>query len=129
MVAKPGDGGGDKVRGNDDFAWTFTAIPDRVPTIALAKEPETQGRGTLLLVYKMEDDYGVVEAKAKFALKDAAPTAPAGEVVVTLRPLSSRARYANSSGNPSWLSTFEIIDRYLPERASNSCKERFAVVE
>src|SRR5262249_11157548 len=57
-----------KVRGNDDLAWNFIAIPDRPPTIALAKEPEAQGRGTLLLVYKMEDDYGVVEAQATFAL-------------------------------------------------------------
>ena len=28
--------------GGDDVAWTFNAIPDRPPTIALAKEPEAQ---------------------------------------------------------------------------------------
>jgi len=62
------------VRGSDGFAWNFTAIPDRPPTIALAKEPEAQGRGSLLLVYKMEDDYGVVDAQATFELK--APATP-----------------------------------------------------
>ena len=50
--------------------WTFTAIPDRAPTIALTKEPERQARGSLLLDYKLEDDYGVVDAQATFALKD-----------------------------------------------------------
>ncbi len=58
-----------KVRGNDQLAWNFTAIPDRPPTISFAKEPEAQGRGTLLLVYKMEDDYGVVDAQAMLELK------------------------------------------------------------
>ena len=56
--------------------WTFSAIPDRAPTIALAKEPEPQARGSLLLTYKIEDDYGVVEAQATFARKPKpAPTA------------------------------------------------------
>jgi uncharacterized protein (TIGR02302 family) len=58
-----------KVRGNEQFAWSFTAIPDNAPTIALAKEPEPQGRGSLLLAYKMEDDYGVIDAQATFTLK------------------------------------------------------------
>jgi uncharacterized protein (TIGR02302 family) len=57
------------VRGSDQLAWNFTAIPDKPPVISLAKEPEAQNRGTLLLVYKMEDDYGVVDAQATFALK------------------------------------------------------------
>jgi uncharacterized protein (TIGR02302 family) len=48
--------------------WTFRTVPDRAPTIALAKEPERQARGALLLAYKIEDDYGVTEAKARFAL-------------------------------------------------------------
>ena len=64
----------------EDLTYAFNAIPDRPPTIELTKDPETQQRGTLQLNYKMEDDYGVVEAKARFALKDdAAPTAPAGD--------------------------------------------------
>jgi len=53
-----------------DLAWTFTAIPDRAPTIELIKDPERQARGSLRLDYKMSDDYGVVEAHAEFALKD-----------------------------------------------------------
>jgi len=61
--------------GGDSLAWTFTAIPDKPPTIALAKEPESQLRGSLLLAYKMEDDYGVIEAQANFESKG---TAPAG---------------------------------------------------
>jgi len=52
--------------GSEDVVWSFTAIPDRAPTIALAKDPEAQARGSLLLAYKMEDDYGVVEARALF---------------------------------------------------------------
>lgn len=58
-----------------DLAWRFTAIPDRAPTIALAKDPEPQARGSLLIAYKMEDDYGVVEAHARFTRKDADPKA------------------------------------------------------
>jgi uncharacterized protein (TIGR02302 family) len=53
----------------DDLTWTFNAIPDRPPTIALAKDPEPQARGALQLAYKLEDDYGVVDAQATFALK------------------------------------------------------------
>ena len=57
-----------------DLTWKFTAIPDRAPTIELTKDPERQVRGSLRLDYKMDDDYGVVEAKAIFALKDPPPT-------------------------------------------------------
>ena len=53
-----------------DLVWNFTAIPDRAPNIELIKDPERQARGALRLDYKMDDDYGVVEAKATFALKD-----------------------------------------------------------
>ena len=49
--------------------WKFTAIPDRPPTIALAKDPERQARGSLQLSYKIEDDYGVTEAQAHFAAR------------------------------------------------------------
>jgi uncharacterized protein (TIGR02302 family) len=58
--------------GNDDIVWAFNAILDRPPTIALAKDPEPQARGALALSYKLEDDYGVADAKATFALKDQA---------------------------------------------------------
>jgi uncharacterized protein (TIGR02302 family) len=49
--------------------WKFTAIPDRAPTISLAKDPERQARGSLQLSYKIEDDYGVTEAQAHFAVR------------------------------------------------------------
>lgn len=51
--------------------WRFTALADRAPTIALAKDPERQARGSLLLSYKLEDDYGVTEAHATFAARKA----------------------------------------------------------
>ena len=60
------------VRGASDVAWSFNATPDRPPTIALAKEPEGQARGSLLLSYKIEDDYGVVDAQATFERKPSA---------------------------------------------------------
>ena len=49
--------------------WKFTAIADRPPTIALAKDPERQARGSLQLSYKIEDDYGVTEAQAHVAVR------------------------------------------------------------
>ncbi|KJC56472.1 chemotaxis protein [Bradyrhizobium sp. LTSPM299] len=49
--------------------WKFTASPDRPPTIALAKDPERQARGAMQLSYKLEDDYGVTEARAQVALR------------------------------------------------------------
>jgi uncharacterized protein (TIGR02302 family) len=52
------------------LAWTFTAIPDRAPTIELIKDPGRQARGSLRLDYKMADDYGVVDAHAEFTLRD-----------------------------------------------------------
>jgi uncharacterized protein (TIGR02302 family) len=47
--------------------WTFKALRDRAPAISLAKDPERQAKGALLLSYKLEDDYGVTEAHAQFA--------------------------------------------------------------
>ena len=44
--------------------WKFAATPDRAPTISLAKDPERQARGSLQMSYKLEDDYGVTEARA-----------------------------------------------------------------
>jgi uncharacterized protein (TIGR02302 family) len=71
-IAINGDGAATLRGGGETLTWTFTAIPDRAPTIALAKDPEPQARGALLLAYKVEDDYGVVEAHAKFARKETA---------------------------------------------------------
>jgi uncharacterized protein (TIGR02302 family) len=71
--------------GSDDVTWSFNATPDRAPTVALAKEPEAQLRGTLLLQYKLEDDYGVVDAQATFARKPESPDKPAAPEA-TARP-------------------------------------------
>lgn len=49
--------------------WKFTATADRPPTIALAKDPERQARGSLQMSYRLEDDYGVTEARAQFAAR------------------------------------------------------------
>src|SRR5215470_8211125 len=67
------DRGTATVRGlsDNDLTYAFNAIPDKPPVIALTKDPEPQQSGSLQLNYKMEDDYGVVEAKALFALKKA----------------------------------------------------------
>lgn len=46
--------------------WSFRAIPDRAPVIQLLKDPEITGRSTLSLNYRIEDDYGVTGAEAKF---------------------------------------------------------------
>jgi len=54
----------------DDVSWSFNAIPDLPPTIALTKDPQEQRRGSLLLSYHLQDDYGVTKAEATFARKD-----------------------------------------------------------
>ena len=63
--------GTETLRGvGEDLTWPFNAIPDKPPTIALTKDPEQQNRGSLLLSYHLEDDYGVIDAKATFARKN-----------------------------------------------------------
>jgi uncharacterized protein (TIGR02302 family) len=62
----------------DDLTWSFTVIPDKPPTIALTKDPEQQRRGSVLLSYRVEDDYGVTQALATFARKDQTPAESAG---------------------------------------------------
>jgi uncharacterized protein (TIGR02302 family) len=90
----------------DDLVWPFNAIVDKPPTIALTKDPEQQNRGSLLLSYRLEDDYGVTQAEATFALKggslkddaskdapkvaapnDAAPKDPAAAPAASPHPL------------------------------------------
>lgn len=61
----------------DDVSWPFNAIPDKPPTIALTKDPQEQRRGSLLLSYKLQDDYGVTKAEATFARKPDGKTASA----------------------------------------------------
>ncbi|MEO1205045.1 MAG: TIGR02302 family protein [Pseudomonadota bacterium] len=45
--------------------WTFAVDPDTPPTIALTKDPEITRRGSMKLTYKIKDDYGVSDARAK----------------------------------------------------------------
>jgi uncharacterized protein (TIGR02302 family) len=59
--------------------WKFSAVPDRTPTIALTKDPERQARGSLQMSYKIEDDYGVTDAQAHFAVRPGADV-PKGSV-------------------------------------------------
>jgi uncharacterized protein (TIGR02302 family) len=54
--------------------WKFSAMPDRPPVISLAKDPERQARGSLQMSYKIEDDYGVTEARAQFVARPAEGT-------------------------------------------------------
>ncbi len=46
--------------------WSFVVIPDQPPRIALTKDPERTQRGSLKLSYKVEDDYGLASAEARF---------------------------------------------------------------
>ncbi len=62
----------------DDLTWAFNVIPDKAPTIALTKDPEQQRRGSLLLSYRVEDDYGVTQAQATFVRKDETPAQSEG---------------------------------------------------
>ena len=47
-------------------AFDLQAIPDRPPTIELKEQPKANVRGTLSLAYKIDDDYGVIGAEARF---------------------------------------------------------------
>ena len=80
--------------------WKFTATPDRAPTIALAKDPERQARGSLQMSYKIEDDYGVTEAQAHFATrpgdasKSDALKSDASQGAAPARPLFDAPQFA-----------------------------------
>jgi uncharacterized protein (TIGR02302 family) len=70
--------------------WKFSAIPDRAPTISLAKDPERQARGSLQMSYKIEDDYGVTEAQARFAVRPG----DGPKIVAEPRPLFNPPQFA-----------------------------------
>jgi uncharacterized protein (TIGR02302 family) len=75
--------------------WKFSATPDRAPTIALAKDPERQARGSLQMSYKIEDDYGVTEAQAHFAVRpNDAPKSDAPKSGAAARPLFEAPQFA-----------------------------------
>ena len=96
------DAGSATVKGfSEDVTWRFTAVPDRPPTIALAKEPEPQLRGSLLLNYKLEDDYGVIDAQATFERKAAASDAGRQGAASALRGTEFPAGAA-AGADPQW---------------------------
>jgi len=53
--------------GSEIATWNFNVIPDNAPRIVLTKEPERTVRGGMKLFYKVEDDYGVASAEARFS--------------------------------------------------------------
>lgn len=61
--------------GSEIISWNFNVIPDNPPRIVLTKEPERTIRGGMKLFYKVEDDYGVASAEARFAR----PTTESGD--------------------------------------------------
>ena len=62
-----------RAAGRELAQWTFAVTPDAAPRIALTKDPTRTQRGSMKLNYKVEDDYGVASATAKFRkLKEAA---------------------------------------------------------
>jgi uncharacterized protein (TIGR02302 family) len=70
--------------------WKFSAVADRAPTIALAKDPERQARGSLQMSYRLEDDYGVTEAQARFTARPG----DAGKSAASARPLFDPPKFA-----------------------------------
>ena len=86
-----------QVRGlSDDLTYGFNVIPDKPPTIALTKDPEPQARGSLQLNYKMEDDYGVVEAKALFAPPPPPTPSPPSRLPAAVRVKGAKAGDADA---------------------------------
>jgi uncharacterized protein (TIGR02302 family) len=63
--------------------WSFRAMPDRPPVIAMTREPQVIGRSSVSLSYQVEDDYGVTSAEARFT----EPQLPASENTQPRRPL------------------------------------------
>ena len=99
-----------------DLAWTFTAIPDHAPTIELIKDPERQARGSIPLDYKMDDDYGVVEARATFAL---APDEQPGQAGATAVQRAGVSAHVAAGAHPQWRGA----DHPRPHRTSLGGRE------
>lgn len=52
--------------GETRHRWSFAVTPDAVPTIAFTRDPGPAASGALSLAYRVEDDYGVIGAEARF---------------------------------------------------------------
>jgi uncharacterized protein (TIGR02302 family) len=70
--------------------WSFRAVADRPPVIALTRDPQVIGRSSVSLSYRVEDDYGVVSAEARFT----DPQLPASEDAQARRPLVDAPNFA-----------------------------------
>jgi len=57
-----------KIGGQTVSKWRFDLIKDEAPTINLMGTPTTTPRGALRLVFRADDDNGVANAEARFAL-------------------------------------------------------------
>ena len=57
-------------------AWIFNVIPDLAPKITLTGEPKQGVHGSLILDYRVTDDYGVAAADVTFALAETAESKP-----------------------------------------------------
>ena len=57
-------------RGFARATWHFDVIKDRPPLIGLTDEPSRSPRGAIRFGYRVQDDYGVAAAEARFALAD-----------------------------------------------------------
>jgi uncharacterized protein (TIGR02302 family) len=59
--------------------WTLDVIPDRLPDIALTKKMEMTPRGSLKLIHKATDDYGVASAQMILEKVSPIPTTSSGQ--------------------------------------------------
>jgi uncharacterized protein (TIGR02302 family) len=122
-----------------DLTWTFTATPDRAPTIELLKDPERQARGSVRLDYKMDDDYGVVEAHADIALKDdelsgegAHPLFKAPEFPLNLPQARTRAGAAQTTRDLTehpWAGAKAVVTLVARDEAGNEGRSEAAEFE
>jgi uncharacterized protein (TIGR02302 family) len=112
-----------------DLVWNFTAIPDRAPNIELIKDPERQARGALRIDYRMDDDYGVVEAKTTFALKEkpsadapSHPLFPAPDYALALPQARTKAGIAQTTHDLTehpWAGAEVIMTLMAKDEAGN----------
>ena len=58
--------------GRDLGAWSFSAVADRPPTVAVGEPPRATRRGVLRLAYEAEDDFGLAAIDARIRLPDGA---------------------------------------------------------
>ena len=91
--------------------FEIVALPDLPPKIELLEQPKSNLRGSLTFFYRTDDDYGVVEAEARFATPEiegrpvySHPLVEAPRVALALPPdpkgLGEARTTADISGSP-----------------------------